>query len=81
MFDTEKFIQEIEKRQGLYNVKCKEYCNKDQKAKLWDEVADEMYENLDELSSNDKSTLGKTIFIFFILLYAYKADYVFFGVA
>ncbi|KAK5647841.1 hypothetical protein RI129_002733 [Pyrocoelia pectoralis] len=38
MFDTEKFICEIEKRPAIYNVKMKEYSNRDIKAKMWEEV-------------------------------------------
>ncbi|XP_050306920.1 uncharacterized protein LOC126743744 [Anthonomus grandis grandis] len=45
MFDIEMFICEIKKRSGIYDMKSKDYSNRDVKAKMWEEVAMVMYEN------------------------------------
>lgn len=50
MFDTEKFIVEIEQRPALYDVSSKEYSNKNIKAKCWFEVCEAMDEHWANLS-------------------------------
>jgi hypothetical protein len=45
MFDTEKFICEVEARPPLYNVQSNEYSNREVKATCWAEVGGAMYED------------------------------------
>jgi hypothetical protein len=45
MFDVEKFICEVEARPSLYNVKCKEYSNREVKAICWAEIGEAVYED------------------------------------
>ena len=48
-FDTELFIQEVEKRPTLYNIKLKEYSNKILKKELWTEICQLFIENWSQL--------------------------------
>lgn len=59
MFDTEIFICEIEKRPAIYDIKSKEYSNRDVKAKMWEEVAMVMYKNWNELPIQERNKLGR----------------------
>lgn len=59
MFDTEMFICEIEKRPAIYDIKSKDYSNRDVKAKMWEEVAMVMYENWNELPVQERNNLGR----------------------
>lgn len=59
MFDTEKFIFEIELRPAIYNVTLKEYSNKHIKAKCWNEVGETMYENWSSMTSEEKDEKDK----------------------
>lgn len=62
MFDTEKFICAVEQRPCLYDVSCKEYSNKQLKAKSWNDVCEEMVEDWKELTNEEKDSKGKNIF-------------------
>lgn len=59
MFDTEKFICEIEKRPALYDIKSKEYCNREIKAKSWFDIGAAMFPDWNELSRGETSEKGK----------------------
>lgn len=67
MFDTEKFILEVESRPPLYDTKLKEYSNKLVKANCWIEVAKVMHENWDEMSNEDQDKAGmfSTLWLFY----------------
>jgi len=54
MFDMEKFICEVEARPSLYNLQCKEYCNREVKATCWAEIGGAIY----EVSSTIKNERG-----------------------
>lgn len=64
MFDTEIFICEIEKRPAIYDIKGKEYSNRDVKAKMWEEVAMVMYKNWNELPIQERNKLGRYRILF-----------------
>jgi hypothetical protein len=55
MFDVEKFICEVEARPSLYNLKCKEYCNRVVKATCWAEIGGAMCEEWSTVSSTIKN--------------------------
>jgi len=55
MFDVEKFICEVEARPSLYNLQCKEYCNREVKATCWAEIGGAMYEDWGTVSSTIKN--------------------------
>jgi len=61
MFDTEKFICEIEARAPLYDVKSKSYSNREIKAKCWFEVGNAMFDDWDEIELAEKDERGKCI--------------------
>jgi hypothetical protein len=54
MFDTEKFICEVEARPPLYNVQSNEYSNREVKATCCAEVGGAMYEDWSTVSSSIK---------------------------
>jgi hypothetical protein len=51
MFDSEKFISEVEARPPLYNVHLKKYSNRELKATCWAEVGEAMYEDWSNIFS------------------------------
>jgi hypothetical protein len=57
MFDSEKFICEIEERPPLYeyNVQLKEYSNREIKATFWAEIGEAKYEDWSTVSSPIKN--------------------------
>lgn len=67
MFDTEKFIMAVQCRPCLYDMKIKEYSNRDIKGKAWIEIAEELNEGWKEMDKNQQSEEGK-----FILLIYYE---------
>jgi hypothetical protein len=69
MFDTEKFICEIQERPALYDIKSKEYSNRELKAKLWIEVGQEVVKNWADLEDEDKNIAGKFNFLLFISVF------------
>jgi hypothetical protein len=58
MFDSEKFICEVEERPPLYNVQLKEYSNREVKATCWAEIGEAMYEDWSTVSSSIKNEKG-----------------------
>lgn len=50
-FDTELFIDEVEKRPALWDLQSNEYCNKTAKNQAWQELVD--------IFGNDEDTLEK----------------------
>lgn len=59
MFDTEKFICEIEAQPPLYDVKSKDYSNRETKAMCWLKVANAMFEDWGEIDVKSKDERGK----------------------
>lgn len=78
MFDTEKFIVEIEQRPALYDVSCKEYSNKNIKAKCWVEVCEAMEEDWANLSTELKDSKGKQRLLCFLNRPAYNIQFLIF---
>lgn len=60
MFDTEKFIGEIQKRPAIYDVRSKVYSNRVAKLKYWHEVGQEMYKGWEDLDQMERRALGKS---------------------
>jgi hypothetical protein len=58
MFDSEKFICEVEARPPLYNVQLKEYSNRKVKATCLAEIGEAMYEDWSTVSSAIKNERG-----------------------
>ncbi|XP_060810190.1 uncharacterized protein LOC132904277 [Amyelois transitella] len=54
MFDTEKLIFEVEQRPCLWNLSEKSYSDKFLKQKAWQEVAENCFEEWNNLSNEDK---------------------------
>ncbi|XP_014245509.1 uncharacterized protein LOC106664354 [Cimex lectularius] len=61
MFDTEKFIAEVELRPAIYDFKSREYGNRECKLRAWDEIGREMYSGWDDKSFHEKNTLVKEL--------------------
>lgn len=59
MFDTERFISEIEKRPAIYNTNCDEYNDRTAKLAAWDEVCQVMIRNWPTLSDEERIVEGK----------------------
>lgn len=62
MFDTQKFICEVENLPPLYDTQCKEYSNREIKAKYWAEIGESMYEDWVSISIVTKNKRGKIFF-------------------
>ncbi|XP_054281415.1 multiple PDZ domain protein-like [Macrosteles quadrilineatus] len=60
MFDTEKFVLEVEKRPPLYDVQSKEYSNRNVKAQCWMEVGAAVHDNWEEMTPQMKDEAGIT---------------------
>ncbi|XP_015593284.1 uncharacterized protein LOC107266853 isoform X1 [Cephus cinctus] len=58
MFDTERFIVEIEKRPAIYNVNCDEYNDRNAKMNAWDEVCQVMVPNWENLTDEERNVEG-----------------------
>lgn len=58
MFDTEKFIEEIEKRPAIYDVNCSEYNDRNAKMTAWDEVCQVMVPNWARLTDEERNVEG-----------------------
>ncbi|XP_072391764.1 uncharacterized protein [Diabrotica undecimpunctata] len=61
MFDTAKFIREVEKRPALYNQFKKEYLNRELKLRLWEEICAEMYDKWDSANGEQKNRLQREL--------------------
>ncbi|XP_043488138.1 uncharacterized protein LOC122515046 [Polistes fuscatus] len=61
MFDTEKFIQEIEKRPAIYDVNRSEYNNRNAKMSAWEEVCQVMVPNWWRLSDEERNMEEKSL--------------------
>ncbi|KAG8270464.1 hypothetical protein J6590_084978 [Homalodisca vitripennis] len=61
MFDTERFICEIEGQPPLYDIKSKEYSNRDVKAKCWVKVAEVMFEDWTDFDMKTKDEKVKEL--------------------
>jgi hypothetical protein len=58
MFDSEKFICEVEARPPLYSLKLKEYSNREVKATCLAEIGDAVYEDCRTVSSSTENERG-----------------------
>jgi hypothetical protein len=63
-FDTEKFISETESRPAIWNTECREYANKNEKAKTWEEVCVIVYEKFLGKEGAEKNELSKYYSLF-----------------
>ncbi|KAG8270516.1 hypothetical protein J6590_084003 [Homalodisca vitripennis] len=55
MFDTELFINEVSIRPPLWDLKLKDYSNRDLKYKLWIEVARIVLSNWEQMTNEEKN--------------------------
>ncbi|KAL2748380.1 hypothetical protein V1477_003023 [Vespula maculifrons] len=55
MFDTERFIEEIEKRPAIYDVNRSEYNDRNAKMSAWEEVCQVMVPNWTRLSDEERN--------------------------
>ncbi|XP_072945718.1 uncharacterized protein [Epargyreus clarus] len=72
MFDTEKLIVEVEQRPCLWNLSEKSYSDKFLKQKAWQEVAENCFEEWNNLRNEDKEKKSEyfyQIFINILLIY------------
>lgn len=58
MFDTERFIEEIEKRPAIYDVSRGEYNDRNAKMTAWDEVCQVMVPNWARLTDEERNVEG-----------------------
>nr|KAF7396836.1 hypothetical protein H0235_016373 [Vespula pensylvanica] len=58
MFDTERFIEEIEKRPAIYDVNRSEYNDRNAKMSAWEEVCQVMVPNWTRLSDEERNMEG-----------------------
>ncbi|XP_076675993.1 uncharacterized protein LOC143373067 isoform X1 [Andrena cerasifolii] len=61
MFDTEKFIEEIEKRPAIYDVNRNEYNDRNAKMTAWDEVCQVMVPNWACLTDEERNIEEKNL--------------------
>ena len=61
MFDTEKFIEEIEKRPAIYDVNRSEYNDRNAKMTAWDEVCQVMVPNWARLTDEERNVEEKNL--------------------
>lgn len=58
MFDTERFIEEIERRPAIYDVSRGEYNDRNAKMTAWDEVCQVMVPNWARLTDEERNVEG-----------------------
>ncbi|XP_011868102.1 PREDICTED: uncharacterized protein LOC105562142 [Vollenhovia emeryi] len=61
MFDTERFIEEIERRPAIYDVNRGEYNDRNAKMTAWDEVCQVMVPNWARLSDEERNVEEKNL--------------------
>ncbi|XP_032664068.1 uncharacterized protein LOC116840870 isoform X2 [Odontomachus brunneus] len=61
MFDTEKFIEEIERRPAIYDVSRGEYNDRNAKMNAWDEVCQVMVPNWARLTDEERNVEEKNL--------------------
>lgn len=59
MFDIDKFIVEVQKRPAVFDVKSKDYSNKEVKARCWEEIGRAMFDNWEAMSTLEMATAGR----------------------
>ena len=59
MFDTQKFICEIELRPAIWDIRSKSYSNRTEKTKAWEEICSDFIENFEALEKNEKNKEGR----------------------
>ncbi|RZF39172.1 hypothetical protein LSTR_LSTR005800 [Laodelphax striatellus] len=82
MFDTEKFIKEVELRPIVYNTYNKDYYNKELKQKSWYEIGNAMFDDWETLDDGEKfdtvvDLMKKWRFIRDAFVRSYKATVLF----
>lgn len=65
MFDTEKLIVNVEQRPCLWNLSEKSYSDKFLKQKAWQEVAENCFEEWNNLSNEDKENKSEYFLPYF----------------
>ena len=58
MFDTEKFICEVEQRPSIWDVSSNSYSNKNEKSKAWEELCLLFIDGLKDMEKDDKNKEG-----------------------
>ena len=66
-FDTELFIDEIEKRGAIWDMESSDYSNRAIKRSNWEEIVEIFCESDD--SEEKKKTLGKLRIVYLIILF------------
>jgi len=61
IFDSERFITEVEKRPALYNKVTPEYSDKHCKEKLWVEVCEAVVTNWSRMDTTARVATGKSV--------------------
>lgn len=56
-FDTELFIDEVEKRRCIWDMECPDYKNRDLKKSAWQEIVDVFAE--ENMTKEQKTLVGK----------------------
>lgn len=59
MFDTELFIQKIEEKPSIWDVRSADYKNRGKKSNDWSEIASSMTPNWSSLNEQEKQIKGK----------------------
>lgn len=63
VFDNEKFISLIEPNSCLWNTSHEDYFDRNKKQRCWVEIAKQMCNNFEEMTSVQQNEYGKYIFI------------------
>lgn len=58
MLDMDKLIEAVQSRPALYDTKSKEYSDRNKKAKCWDEVGQEMYDDWHDVTTAQRNVRG-----------------------
>jgi len=65
MFDTEMFINEIEKHECIWKTDAKEYSNRNVKAAAWNGIGETMYDDWKGLSYDEQRIKSKSLYKFY----------------
>lgn len=64
VFDNEKFISLIEPNSCLWDTSHEDYFDRNKKQRCWVEIAKQMCDNFEEMTSVQQNEYGKYIFIY-----------------
>ena len=59
IFDTEKFICEVELRPAIWDVCSKSYSYETEKTKVWEEICSSFIDNFEALEKDEKNKEGR----------------------